>query len=52
MSDQETIDAFANEIEKVITRFAHEFDLPYASAIGVLTLAAQRLSREVIQTEE
>ena len=52
MTEQETINAFSNEIEKVINRFAHEFDIPYASAIGVLHIAAQRLCREAINTEE
>jgi hypothetical protein len=52
MTVQENINAFSDEIEKVINRFRDEFDLPYAAAVGVLHIAAERLSREAVNTED
>jgi hypothetical protein len=36
MDDQKQIQAFADEIERVVGRFASEFDLSSAAAVGVL----------------
>lgn len=40
------IDAFENEIEKVIARFRQEYQIPYASLIGVLQLKQYELCKE------
>ena len=40
------------EITKTVNRFRQEYDLSYASAIGVLTLQIARLTKEALEIEE
>jgi hypothetical protein len=37
------IEAFANELDKLVDRFCDEYDLPYASVVGVLTFKTKLL---------
>jgi hypothetical protein len=36
MTDKEQIEAFADELDKLVSRYEKEFDLSAAGAIGVL----------------
>lgn len=38
MTQKEQIDHFATELDALVDRFAEEYDLPYASVVGVLQL--------------
>lgn len=51
-TQQDTINAFSNEVQALISRFANEWDLPYASAIGVLNIAALKLANEALENYE
>lgn len=52
MDENLQITAFENEIEKVIQRFRHEYQLPYASLIGSLHLKAHELCKEAFEVGE
>lgn len=43
MTHKEQIVAFHDEIEAIVTRYADEFDLPIASAIGVLEIIKKEI---------
>lgn len=51
MSAAEQITAFESEIAALVEKYRAEFDLPYASAIGVLHMQAGRLEREAEEGE-
>lgn len=42
----EQIQHFADEIDRIVERFRAEYDLPYASAVGVLMMKAHLLMVE------
>lgn len=46
MTAHEQTSAFAKDIDKLVHRYREEFDLNYASAIGVLFMKAHALSEE------
>lgn len=50
MTNEEQIDAFARELESLISRYRSEFDLTYAATVGVLTLTLHDMMSEA--TEE
>lgn len=52
MDRDKQIGAFEDEIEKVIARFRHEYDMNYASLIGSLTLKAHELAKEALEVPE
>jgi len=52
MDDLQQCNAFGEEIEKVINRFRGEFDLSYASVIGILFAKAQMMTNEWSRTSE
>lgn len=52
MERDEQIDRFEEDVQKVIHRFRHEFDIPYASLIGVLHILAYELSKEAFDVAE
>jgi hypothetical protein len=52
MSEQEQIFAFADELDKLVQRYTDEFDLTYASAVGVLHTKATFLILEARGEEE
>ncbi len=52
MSENEQIDRFAGEIASVVDRYRKEFDLSYASAIGVLQLQQAELCNEALKDNE
>ena len=39
MTEKEQIDAFSDDIDRLITRYADEFDLSRAAAVGTLMFA-------------
>jgi len=43
MTDREQIAAFESELHGLVQRFIDEFDLPTASAIGVLMLQIRKI---------
>lgn len=46
MNDKQQINAFAEEIDRLVDRYRKEFDLSYASVIGVFFMKAQILCSE------
>ncbi len=46
MDQKEQQVAFSNELESLIDRFRSEYDLTYASIVGVLQITAYLLCRE------
>lgn len=46
MNDSEQIQAFGREVDGLITRYSHEFDLTYAAVIGALTFRVHKLCIE------
>lgn len=52
MDENLQITAFEDEIEKVIHRFRHEYQIPYASLIGSLHLKAHELCQEAFEVSE
>jgi hypothetical protein len=44
VDERDQIDAFAMELESLMDRFTQEFDLPYASLVGVLQMKVVHLS--------
>jgi len=46
MTHQEQITAFADSLDKMVNRYRSEFDLPLASAVGVLHFKAHLLMTE------
>lgn len=52
MTDREQIEAFAGEIDKVVERFEHEFNLSNVAAVGVLMLKVHMLLKHQIEPGE
>ncbi len=52
MTDKEQIDAFADEIDKLVERFRQEFEMSYASVCGVLHLKIHLLFQEAISRKD
>lgn len=52
MTPQSQVDALAHELEAVLNRFREEFDIPYASAIGVLETLKFDLLEEMLEDEQ
>lgn len=46
MSEQEQINAFANDLDNLIDRYRKEFEVTYSSVVGVLFMKATLLSNE------
>lgn len=48
MTDRDQIEAFAQELDNLIERFEHEFELPNVAAVGVMQLKIHAmLSRQL-----
>jgi hypothetical protein len=47
MKEKDQIRHLNNELEKLLDRFAKEYDMSYASVVGVLMIKASALAREV-----
>ncbi len=52
MDANEQIRHFGDEIDKLVDRFRDEYELPYASIVGVLNMKAFLLCRESEKDEE
>lgn len=48
MTQQEQIDALAADIRQVLHRYQHEFELPYASVVGVIEMVKQDILDEML----
>lgn len=51
MNHREQIKAFHAEITAVVRRFADEYDLPVASAVGVLEIIKREIFTGVAESE-
>lgn len=51
MTHREQIEAFADDLDKLCERYSIEFDLPYASAVGVLQMKAFLLCRQAEEAD-
>ena len=49
MTPSEQTRAFCNDLDKLIARYASEFDLTYATLIGCLTLKTKMLCDEAAE---
>lgn len=52
METSQQINAFAGDLDSLVHRFRYEFDLSYASVIGVLTLKAHALCAESLNGDD
>lgn len=52
MDETEQIIAFENELEALVHRYRHEFNMHYASVIGVLHIQAHVLTREALEDDK
>lgn len=43
---------FANDLEALITRYRHEYDITYAQLVGVLQLQVHLLCRETAERSD
>ncbi len=51
MDETQQIIAFENELEALIHRYRHEFNMHYASVVGVLHIQAHALSCESLEDD-
>lgn len=52
MSDKEQTDRFSHDLDALVERYRKEYDLSYASVIGVLLLQIHMLSDEACNLDE
>jgi len=52
MNQSEQISAFSNDLEALIERYGSEFDLTYASVLGVIELAKSRIIETTLNEEK
>lgn len=52
MTDREQIAAFETELHNLVQRFIEEFDLPTASALGVLMLQIRKIENAAFDDSE
>lgn len=52
MTDRDQIDAFAGDLDKLVERYAQEFNLSTAAAVGVLTIKIHHLLANKWQRDE
>lgn len=52
MSDNEQIKHFGDEVDKLVDRFRTEYDLSYASVVGVLQMKIHLLCSEAEERED
>lgn len=46
MTEREQTEHFVTELDKLIDRFCHEYDLTYAAMVGCLCIKASQLSMD------
>jgi hypothetical protein len=49
VNEKEQIDAFADDLDKLVHRYRSEFDLSYAAAVGVLQMKSWLLCSEAAE---
>lgn len=52
MTDPEQIDAFARDLDALVSRYCAEFQLTVAGAIGVLEIKKHELIAEALKNRE
>ncbi len=52
MNQKEQINAFAKDVQNIIDRYRQEFDLSYASAIGVLAIIEHEMATESLNSSD
>lgn len=49
MTNLEQTTAFSNDVDKLVERYRQEFDMTYATVIGVLTMKSHCMTQECIE---
>lgn len=49
MTENEQIEHFATELDKLVDRFRSEYQMAYASVIGILHIKAHLLADEAVE---
>jgi hypothetical protein len=49
MTDREQLDSFGNDVDALVERYRHEYDMSYAVVVGVLVMKAHLLCDEVAE---
>ncbi len=52
MSDKEQIDAFAADLEALVSRYRAEFNLTLAAAVGVLEIQKHALITDALREDD
>lgn len=52
MSEKEQIIHFANDLDALVNRYRNEYEITYASTIGVLQMKIHTLIQDAINTGE
>lgn len=52
MNQQEQTSAFCNDLDKLVDRYAKEFDLTYASVIGCLQLKIFEICQQAYDEDD
>lgn len=52
MTDKEQTQQLADELDKLLNRFADEYDLSFASAVGVLQMKIHNLCQQAREESE
>lgn len=52
MTEQEQIEAFGDDLDKLVGRYCDEFDLTTASAVGVLAFKMHTLMAHAVRRHE
>ena len=52
MSEKEQIDHFANDIDNIVERYRSEYEISYASVVGVLQMKIHLLCEEAGERED
>jgi hypothetical protein len=52
MSDKEQIYAFGDDLDKLVERYRSEFDITYASVVGVLFMKATLMTSEASEDSD
>ena len=52
MTDREQIDHFANDLDALVERYSHEYDMTYAAVLGILQMKIHSLCQEAAARAE
>lgn len=52
MTDKEQTDAFSDDLDKLVERYRHEFEISYAQVVGTLQMKIHLLCNEAQKRED